>query len=81
METIFDRRARMSILSQYLSARRGGIPAVADIVSAASTWVLHCAERAAQRRALARLDDWLLRDIGLTRSDVREECEKWFWRQ
>lgn len=32
-----------------------------------------------QRRALARLDDRLLRDIGVTRSQAHEESRKWFW--
>jgi uncharacterized protein YjiS (DUF1127 family) len=37
-------------------------------------------ERAAQRRALAELDDRMLKDIGLTRADVDRECAKPFWR-
>lgn len=36
--------------------------------------------RAGQRRRLAELDDRMLRDIGLTRADVRMELEKPFWR-
>lgn len=38
-------------------------------------------ERAATRRGLARMDDRLLRDIGLTRLDVRNELGKPFWRE
>jgi uncharacterized protein YjiS (DUF1127 family) len=68
-------------LGQFIPTRRGGIHAFANIVSAVSTWARQSADRAAQRRALARLDDRLLRDIGLTRLDVREECNKWFWRR
>ncbi len=49
--------------------------AVNVLSEAFSTW----RERAAQRRALARLDDRLLRDMGLTRSDVEEEVQKPFW--
>lgn len=41
-----------------------------------SAWM----ERRRQRWALARLDDALLRDVGLTRHDVRLEVEKPFWR-
>jgi uncharacterized protein YjiS (DUF1127 family) len=33
-----------------------------------------------QRRQLRRLDDRLLRDIGLDRADVRRELGKPFWR-
>lgn len=36
--------------------------------------------RARQRRALATLDDQMLRDIGVTRVEVARECEKPFWR-
>lgn len=37
-------------------------------------------ERARQRRALARLDDRLLRDIGITRAEANREINKPFWR-
>lgn len=36
-------------------------------------------ERARQRRELASLDDHLLADIGLTRSDAEQEWNKHFW--
>jgi uncharacterized protein YjiS (DUF1127 family) len=39
------------------------------------------AERARQRRQLAELDDYMLRDIGLTRADVASEISKSFWQQ
>lgn len=35
---------------------------------------------ARQRRALARLDDRLLKDIGVSRADVEQEVAKPFWR-
>jgi uncharacterized protein YjiS (DUF1127 family) len=34
----------------------------------------------AQRSQLARLDDRMLKDIGLTRVDAHQETRKWFWR-
>jgi uncharacterized protein YjiS (DUF1127 family) len=37
-------------------------------------------ERSRQRRALAELDDRLLRDVGLTRDDARRECANPFWK-
>ena len=36
--------------------------------------------RSRQRRALAELDDRILRDIGLTAYDVAHEADKPFWR-
>lgn len=37
-------------------------------------------ERMRQRRALARLDERLLRDVGITRVDAMAEANKPFWR-
>jgi uncharacterized protein YjiS (DUF1127 family) len=37
-------------------------------------------QRSRSRRALADLDDYLLRDIGLTASEAGRESEKPFWR-
>jgi uncharacterized protein YjiS (DUF1127 family) len=37
-------------------------------------------ERSRQRRQLASLDDYMLRDIGVSRSMASGETEKWFWR-
>jgi uncharacterized protein YjiS (DUF1127 family) len=36
--------------------------------------------RGRQRRALARFDDHMLRDIGCSREDVARECAKPVWR-
>ena len=40
------------------------------------TWM----ERSRQRRALADLDDRLLEDVGISRSQVSREIAKPFWR-
>jgi uncharacterized protein YjiS (DUF1127 family) len=42
--------------------------------------LLALSERRRQRHALAALDDHLLRDIGLTRSAIRMEVSRPFWR-
>jgi uncharacterized protein YjiS (DUF1127 family) len=52
------------------------IAVFAGVCRALATWQ----ERARGRRALAYLDDHLLRDIGLTRADVERESMKPFWR-
>jgi uncharacterized protein YjiS (DUF1127 family) len=39
-----------------------------------------CAERSAQWRALAELNDNRLRDIGLTREQAQAESARPFWR-
>ncbi|MBP2290938.1 DUF1127 domain-containing protein [Azospirillum rugosum] len=38
-------------------------------------------ERWRQRQALGRLDDHLLKDIGLSRADVDAETRKPFWKE
>lgn len=37
--------------------------------------------RASERRALARLDDHALADIGMSRAEARREAAKPFWRR
>jgi uncharacterized protein YjiS (DUF1127 family) len=46
-----------------------------DARALVATW----RSRARQRQALARLDDRLLADIGLTREAQMVECSKLFW--
>lgn len=46
-----------------------------DVLSLTYGW----RERIRQRDALARLDDRMLRDIGLSRADVDGEVSKPFW--
>ena len=48
--------------------------------SLVAAWVRRCLARAVERRELAELSDWQLRDIGLTRTDVALEVRKRFWR-
>jgi uncharacterized protein YjiS (DUF1127 family) len=39
------------------------------------------AERARSRRFLRGLDDYMLKDLGLSRADVEREASKRFWRE
>jgi uncharacterized protein YjiS (DUF1127 family) len=56
--------------------RRSGLGAVLRWADTLVTWL----ERDGQRRALLKLDDRMLGDIGLSRADVEREAEKPFWR-
>lgn len=60
--------------------------AIGDLGAKASEWIVGVfdllqawQERARQRRQLAALDDRMLRDIGVSTSDVEHETRKWFW--
>ncbi len=65
------------------SAGIGGASALLSALMALPLYALEMAafwsELARQRRSLGRLDDRLLRDIGLTRADVEAETTKRFW--
>lgn len=50
------------------------------VVTTGADLVLAWQERATERAHLATLDDRLLRDIGLSRSDVERESSLPFWR-
>lgn len=69
------------VLKQWVDRYEGGslpdtlIGFLMRGLSAVALW--H--ERAGQRRRLAELDDYLLKDIGVTRAEARMEAEKPFW--
>jgi uncharacterized protein YjiS (DUF1127 family) len=48
-------------------------------ITATMAAVILWLERARQRRALQRLDDRMLMDVGLSRADVERESDKPFW--
>ena len=70
MLTLVERQPRITLVSWNKATRlcRHGRALVA-------AW----RSRARQREALARLDDRLLADIGLTREAQMVECSKLFW--
>lgn len=51
------------------------VAAVKTVAGMVNTWSV----RRAQRNALLRLDDRLLRDIGLTDAQARNEALRHFW--
>ncbi|MBW7948516.1 MAG: DUF1127 domain-containing protein [Pseudorhodoplanes sp.] len=60
-------------------ARTPALPAPARIVASLWRWIASCRARARQREALARVDNRLLADIGLTRREATREISKPFW--
>jgi len=72
-----------SIESRYPSTAGGFVGTGASFqgfLLAASTTLQMWYERHRQRRHLARLDDRLLRDIGIDRASAELEITKPFWR-
>jgi uncharacterized protein YjiS (DUF1127 family) len=70
----------MSIHAHHTSYSHSGLTAVAELLGDAFTLAYGWRDRSRQRRTLMRLDDHLLHDIGLSRSNVEREASKPFWR-
>ena len=43
-------------------------------------WLLRCVDRRQQRKQLLRLDERMLKDIGISRADAMNEARKPFWK-
>lgn len=67
----------MARLIDTLQFRNAGFVQYSRIVA---NWLISAGERSRQRRALRRLDDAQLKDIGLTRDDIDAEAGQAFWR-
>jgi uncharacterized protein YjiS (DUF1127 family) len=52
-----------------------GVPSVRSLAALAGAWF----ERMRSRDSLARMDDRLLADIGLTRAEAEAEASRPFW--
>ena len=59
-------------MQRSTGAQRQGLRSVWTTIQ---VWVT----RRRARKTLARLDDHMLRDIGMTRHTARQECTKPFW--
>jgi uncharacterized protein YjiS (DUF1127 family) len=70
----------MSIQSRRTPSKLSGLPGFAELLGRALMLAYGWRERSRQREALLRLDDRMLRDIGLSRADVDCEASKPFWR-
>ncbi|HEY7688217.1 MAG TPA: DUF1127 domain-containing protein [Dongiaceae bacterium] len=64
-----------------LRMQAGGYKGLHRLVVRAVDWLAICYDRSRERQALRALDDHLLRDIGLSRSQVWREARKSFWQE
>jgi uncharacterized protein YjiS (DUF1127 family) len=60
--------------------RRVAGPSLRQVLSLVRKMLQQWRGRRRERAELARLDDRMLRDIGITRGDVWQEINKPFWR-
>ena len=60
--------------------RTKAFTALRAFMRTAAAWLATQNERRRQRRELGRLDDRLLRDIGVGRYDAEREIRKAFWK-
>jgi uncharacterized protein YjiS (DUF1127 family) len=77
---------RMSARQQIVraapeSGSAGGFAPFVKIAADGWAWVMRCSARVAERRSLAQLPDWQLRDLGISRAEADAEAAKWFWRR
>jgi uncharacterized protein YjiS (DUF1127 family) len=76
-ETIFGSSLARTPPVAWLRDAAAAVDALfAPILGQFFTWL----QRARDRRALQRLDDHMLHDIGLSFADVEREASKPFWR-
>lgn len=66
----------MVALSQHVSTFSSRHRPLVQLVGVLERWI----ERRRERRALLRLSDGMLKDIGLSAADAWQEGEKPFWR-
>jgi uncharacterized protein YjiS (DUF1127 family) len=74
-----DMTAIAETAAQAAAVRPGFYRFFAAALSAVHRWASEAAERRRQRLVLAAMEDWQLRDIGLSRTEARREAEKWPW--
>jgi uncharacterized protein YjiS (DUF1127 family) len=62
-----------------LGSRASIVRQLARRADRAITTLLRWQELARERRALMRLDDYMLKDIGISRAEAQREADRPFW--
>jgi uncharacterized protein YjiS (DUF1127 family) len=71
---------RVARVAPQRIGRRGSVGPLRQALNLAAATLRQWAQRRRERAELARLDDRMLRDSGVTRADVWREINKPFWR-
>ncbi len=56
------------------------LPSPASVLVRLASVIVAWERRARERRALAEMPEYMLKDLGISRVDARREAEKPFWR-
>lgn len=76
---VVDTNGAGSVQRAWPRVKRSFVRVLGMVAAACWDWLRRAAERSSQRRALALLNDRLLRDVGLSRADADAEARKPFW--
>jgi uncharacterized protein YjiS (DUF1127 family) len=81
MTSLTHIRPRSSACSQALVRHRTALDDLSDAAQSVVATLRAWRQRLRERDQLARLDDRMLSDIGLTRADAQYLASKPFWRE
>ena len=79
MHTMSTARTADGILARGALLALAAVELAAAFALYAIMLAVACQQRVRERRALAALDDRMLRDIGISRADAERETSKPFW--
>ena len=68
-------------MHRIMRAERASASSFGSRAAALLRHTLTWSERIRQRQALAAVDDWLLKDMGVSRADAMREYDKAFWQR
>lgn len=71
--SVINRAYSLGLAASVASKARAAVRGLVDQIA---LWE----DRATSRHRLGQIDDWMLKDVGLTRADVARESGKPFWR-
>ena len=76
-----QRLVRAERPANHRSAHAARLSTLGSLAESLTRHIRTWRDRMRQRRALAAVDDWLLKDIGVSRADAMCEGDKAFWQE